>query len=207
MFDKAMSLLLSGEFICEVRYPDAYRFLAVESNQKDANAYLARIGRTLASTELGGAWYAAYDRVDQDEKRAIKEEFVRVKQKVRFLVEFFVKSMRASNREVFYSRGDKIEAHALMAAIDGNPGLRAEFQALGNVGRGGATDGKMKGSLDRHLRMLVDDGYLIVSNAEREIYQVTGKIEYLTEIVQFLMTTDNIPDDVGDEQETTAPLF
>jgi hypothetical protein len=207
MFDKAMSLLLSGEFICEVRYPDAYRFLAVEGNQKDANAYLARIGRTLAATELGGAWYTAYDRVDQDEKRAIKEEFVRIKQKVRFLVEFFVKSMRASNREVFYSRGDKIEAHALMAAIDGNPGLRAEFQALGNVGRGGATDGKMKGSLDRHLRMLVDDGYLIVSNAEREIYQVTGKIEYLTEIVQFLMTTDNIPDDMGDEQETTAPLF
>ncbi|MHA6847217.1 condensin complex protein MksE [Ralstonia syzygii] len=207
MFEQAMSLLLSGEFVCEVRYPDAYRFLAVESNQKDVNAYLTRIGRTLAATEQGGSWYAAYDRIDQDEKRAIKDEFTRIKQKIRFLVEFFVKSMRASEREVFYSRGDKIEAHALMAAIDGNPGLRAEFQALGNVGRGGATDGKMKGSLDRQLRMLVDEGYLVVANAEREIYQVTGKIEYLTEIVQFLMTTDNIADDISEEQETPAQLF
>jgi hypothetical protein len=207
MFDVAMSLLLSGEFVCEVRYPDAYRFLATDAHQKDANAYLARIGRTLAATEQSGAWYAAYDRINQEEKRAIKDEFTQIKQKIRFLVEFFVKSMRATSQEVFYSRGDKIEAHALMAAIDGNPGLRAEFQALGTVGRGGATDGKMKGSLDRQLNFLVDSGYLIVSNAEREIYQVTGKIEYLTEVVQFLMTTDNIPEDMGDEQDTTAPLF
>lgn len=207
MFEQAMSLLLSGEFVCEVRYSEAYRFLAVESNQKDANAYLTRIGRTLAVTEQGGAWYVAYDRIGQDEKRAIKEEFLRIKQKIRFLVEFFVKAMRASERELFYSRGDKIEAHALMAAIDGNPGLRAEFQALGNVGRGGATDGKMKGSLDRQLRMLVDEGYLIVANAEREIYQVTGKIEYLTEIVQFLMTTDNIAYDIEEDQVKPSQLL
>lgn len=207
MFEKAMSLLLSGEFVCEVRYSEAYRYLTVESNQKDANAYLTRIGRTLAVTEQGGAWYAAYDRIGQDEKRAIKEEFARIKQKIRFLVEFFVKAMRATERELFYSRGDKIEAHALMAAIDGNPGLRAEFQAMGNVGRGGGTDGKMKGSLDRQLRVLVDEGYLIVANAEREIYQVTGKIEYLTEIVQFLMTTANIAYDIEEEQVTPAQLF
>lgn len=207
MFEQTMPLLLSGEFVCEVRYPDAYRFLTVESNQKDANAYLTRIGRTLVATEQGGAWYAAYDRIDQDEKRVIRDEFSRIKHKIRFLVEFFVKSMRGTNREDFYSRGDTIEAHALMAAIDGNPGLRAEFQALGNVGRGGATDGKLKGSLDRLLRVLVDDGYLVVANADREIYRVTGKIEYLTEIVQFLMTTDNIADDIAEEPDMTASLF
>lgn len=207
MFEQTMSLLLSGKFICEVQYRDAYRFLAVEANQKDANAYLTRIGRTLAVTEQMGGWYAAYEHIGPDEKRLIKEEFARIKQKLRFLVEFFVKAMRATGRELFYSRGDKIEAHALMAAIDSNPGLRAEFQALGSVGRGGATDGRMKGSLDRQLRLLVDDGYLIVANAEREIYQVTGKIEYLTEIVQFLMTTENIGHDIEEEQVTLAQLF
>lgn len=207
MFEQSMSLLLSGEFVCEVSHSEAYRFLTVESNQKDANAYLTRIGRTLAVTEQGGAWYVAYDHIGQGEKRAIKEEFARIKQRIRFLVEFFVKAMRATERELFYSRGDKIEAHALMAAIDGNPGLRAEFQALGNVSRGGTPDGKMKSSLNRQLRMLVDEGYLIVANAEREIYQVTGKIEYLTEIVQFLMTTDNIAYDIDEYQVAPAQLF
>lgn len=207
MFDQTMSLLLKGEFICEVRYKEAYRFLESEPNQRDANAYLARIGRTLVATEQKGAWYAAYEDIGAEEKRIIKEQFSRVKQRLRFLVDFFVKSMRATEREIFYSRGDKIEAHALLAAIDSNPGLRAEFQAIGNVGRGGATDGKMKGSLDRQLRLLVDEGYLIVANAEREIYQVTGKIEYLTEIVQFLMATENIGHDAEEEQVTLPQLF
>lgn len=72
---------------------------------------------------------------------------------------------------------------------------------------GGATDGKLKGSLDRQLRVLVDEGYLTVANAEREIYSVTGKIEYLTEIVLFLTTTDKITDDIAEEPDTTAPLF
>ncbi|XLZ71483.1 hypothetical protein ABT364_05805 [Massilia sp. SR12] len=207
MFDQAMPLLLKGEFICEVRYPDAFRFLTIEANQKDANAYLARIGRTLVMTEQHGAWYAAYERVGPEERRATKEEFTRVKQKIRFLVDFFVKAMRASGLEVFYSRSDKIEAHALMAAIDGNPGLRAEFQALGTVGRGGATDGKLKGSLDRQLKLLVDDGFLVCVNEEREIYQVTGKIEYLTELVQFLMTAENIGDDIAEEEAPQPRLL
>lgn len=207
MFEQAMPLLLEGAFICEIRYPDAYRFLAIESNQKDVNAYLTRIGRTLVITEQRGAWYSAYEHVGPDEKRAIKDEFARIKHRIRFLVEFFVKAMRASGMEVFYSRGDKIEAHALMAAIDGNPGLRAEFQALGTVGRGGATDGKLKGSLDRQLSLLVDEGFLILVNKEREIYQVTGKIEYLTEVAQFLMTAENIGDDIEEEEAPQPRLL
>ncbi|MDB5800585.1 MAG: hypothetical protein JWL63_1524 [Rhodocyclales bacterium] len=207
MFENAMSLLLSGEFVCEVRYPEAFRFFADEANQKDANAYLARIGRKLAVTEQGGAWYAAYDRIGQNEKRAIKDDFSRIKHRIRFLVEFFVKVMRASNMEVFYSRGDKIEFHALMALIDGNPGLRAEFQALGKLTSGGSADGRLRSTLDRQFKDLVGDGYLIAANEEREIYQVTGKIEYLTEVVQFLMSTAKIPDDLVEDQDLNVALF
>lgn len=207
MFEQAMTLLLRGEFICPVRYPDAFRFLNGEDTQKDVQAYLTRIQRTLVMTEQGGAWYMAYDRIGQEERRAIKEEFTRVKQKIRFLVDFFVKAMRATGMEVFYSRGDTIEAHALIAAIDGNPGLRAEFQALGNALRGSSTELKLKANLDRQLRTLVDDGYLLIVNADREIYQVTGKIEYLTEVVQFLMATDNIASDIEEDDAPMPQLF
>lgn len=207
MFDQTMSLLLSGEFICQTRFPEAYRYLSDEGHFKDAHAYLARIGRTLVMTELGGAWYSAYERVGPEEKKAMKEEFTRVKQKIRFLVDFFVKAMRASGSEIFYSRGDKIEAHALMGAIDANPALRAEFQTIGSAWRTTNSDSKLKSSLDRHLRMLVEDGYLINVNSEREIYVVTGKIEYLAEVVQFLMATDGIASDIDEDQAPMPTLF
>ena len=207
MFEQTMSLLLSGEFICPIRYPDAYRYLSDKAHQKDVTAYLARIGRKLSVTGLGGGWYITFDQIGQDQRRSVRDEFSRIKLDLRFLVEFFVKAMRASEREEFYSRGDKIKAHALMAAIDSNPGLRAEFQALATVGRGSSSDGKLKSNLDRQLKYLRDEGYLVLANPEREIYQVTGKIEYLYEVVQFLMGIDGIADDVDEEGPTTPQMF
>lgn len=207
MFEQSMSLLLHGEFVCPVRYPDAYRFLAEEAHQRDADAFLARIGRRLAKTALGGAWYMAYDQVGQEERRAIRDEFTPMKQDIRFLVDFFVKAMSASGRQDFYSRGDTISANALMAAIEDNPGLRAEFQSLASLGRGGNGDGKFRTVLARQLRYLKDEGYLIEANPEREIYQVTGKIEYLIEVVQFLMNNDSIADDVEEPDTGNMDLF
>jgi len=207
LFEQAMSLLLSGEFVCPVRYPDAYSYLSEEEHRRDADAYLARIGRKLARTDLGGAWYMAYERIGQEEKQAVRNEFSRIKQDIRFIVDFFVKAMRATGQEAFYSRADKIEVHTLMAAIDNNPGMRAEFQSLAALGRGTASDGKLKSILDRHLRLLTNEGYLVVANAEREIYQVTGKIEYLNEVVQFLMSADHITEDVLEPESDNLDLF
>lgn len=207
MFEQAMSLLLSGEFICPIRYPDAYRYLSEEAHQKDVTAYLARIGRKLSVTGLGGGWYMSFDRIGQDQRRSVRDEFSRIKLDLRFLVDFFSKAMRASEREQVYSRGDKIEAHALMAAVDSNPGLRAEFQTLATLSRGSGSDGKLKSNLDRHLKTLRDEGYLVLVNPEREIYQVTGKIEYLYEVVQFLMGIGSIAEDVDEEDPTTPQMF
>lgn len=207
MFEQAMSLLLSGEFICPIRYPDAYRYLSEEAHQKDVTAYLARIGRKLSVTGLGGGWYMSFDQIGQDQRRSVRDEFSRIKLDLRFLVDFFSKAMRASEREQVYSRGDKIEVHALMAAVDSNPGLRAEFQTLATLSRGSGSDGKLKSNLDRHLKTLRDEGYLVLVNPEREIYQVTGKIEYLYEVVQFLMGIGSIAEDVDEEDPTTPQMF
>ncbi len=99
MFEQTMSLLLSGEFICPIRYPDAYRYLSEDAHQKDVAAYLARIGRKLSVTGLGGGWYMSFDQIGQDQRRSVRDEFSRIKLDLRFLVEFFVKAMRASERE------------------------------------------------------------------------------------------------------------
>lgn len=39
----------------------------------------------------------------------------------------------------------------------------------------------------------------VLANPEPEIYEVTGKIEYLQEVVDFLMTHQSIPDELADE--------
>ncbi|WP_295452623.1 hypothetical protein [uncultured Thiodictyon sp.] len=204
MFEQTLTLLLAGEFICAVRYPDAWRFLEDEGQRRDAEAFLNRLGRRLARTRQGGAWFAAYIQVGADERRAIREGFAEIKHNLRLLVGFFVHVMQAQRQDQFLAPGSVIESNRLMAAIDENPNLRGELLALAGLGKGATGDGTNRGTLDRLLKRLRDDGYLVLANPEREIYEVTGKIEYLQEVVDFLMEHQSIPDEPPEGIEDEA---
>jgi hypothetical protein len=201
MFEQTVTLLLAGEFICDVRYPEAWRFLTEEVQRNDVDAFLGRLGRRLARTRQGGAWFAAYKAIGSEERRAMREVFADIKHNLRLLVGFFVHVMQALRQDQFLAPGSLIEANRLMAAIDENPSLRGELQTLAGLGKGPMGDGTLRGTLERLLKKLRDDGYLVLANPEREIYEVTGKIEYLQEVVDFLMAHEAIPDEVEEETE------
>lgn len=202
MFETTVTLLLSGEFICGIRYPEAWRFLADEAQRCDVEQFLARLGRRLASTRQGGAWFAAYQEIGSEERKAIREGFADIKHNLRFLVGFFVHVMQALRQEQCLAPGSIIESSRLMATIDENPNLRVELQTLAGLGKGQMGDGTLRGTLERLLKRLRDEGYLVLSNPEREIYEVTGKIEYLQDVVDFLVAHQSIPEEI--EEETFA---
>lgn len=204
MLEQTLTLLLSGEFICGIRYPDAWRFLEDESKRKEVDTFLGKLGRRLACTRQGGAWFSAYKAIGADERRAMREGFSEIKHNLRLLVGFFVHVMQALRQDQFLAPGSIIEANRLMAAIDQNQNLRSELQALAGLGKGPAGDGTLRSTLDRLLKKLRDDGYLVLANPEREIYEVAGKIEYLQEVVDFLMDHQSIPDEVEEETEGSA---
>lgn len=204
MFERTLTLLLSGEFICGVRYPDAWRFLEDQGKRHEVDTFLGKLGRRLARTRQGGAWFAAYKEIGADERRAMRDGFADIKHNLRLLVGFFVHVMQALRQDQFLAPGSIIEANRLMAAIDENSNLRSELQALAGLGKGPTGDGTLRGTLDRLLKKLRDDGYLLLANPEREIYEVTGKIEYLQEVVDFLMAHQSIPDELEEETEGDA---
>jgi hypothetical protein len=204
MFEQTLTLLLAGEFICGVRYPDAWRFLEDEGQRREVDAFLGKLGRRLAHTRQGGAWFAAYIQIGAEERRAMRDGFADIKHNLRLLVGFFVHVMQALRQDHFLAPGSIIETNRLMLAIDENPNLRSELQALAGLGKGPTGDGTLRGTLERLLKKLRDEGYLVLANPEREIYEVTGKIEYLQEVVDFLMAHQSIPDEVEEESEEEA---
>ena len=46
----------------------------------------------------------------------------------------------------------------------------------------------------------------MLANPEREIYVVTGKVEYLQEVVDFLMVHESVQEDVEESPETGSLL-
>lgn len=201
MFEQTLTLLLAGEFICPIRYPDAWRFLESDTERAEAEAFLARLGRRLARTRQGGAWFAAYQDIGSDERRAIREGFADIKHNLRLLVNFLVFVMQAQRQDRFLAPGGLIETNRLMAAIDENPNLRVELQSIAALGKGTGADATLRGTLERLLKRLLDDGYLILANPEREIYEVTGKIEYLQEVVDFLMAHESVKEELDEEDD------
>ena len=75
MFDVIAMRLLAGKFLCETTAPEAFRALEEDAMRNDVDAYLRRIGRRLACTAGGYAYYMAFERIGTDERTEVKRLF------------------------------------------------------------------------------------------------------------------------------------
>jgi hypothetical protein len=201
MFERTLTLLLEGEFVCDVRYPESARFLADSAHRQAAEDYLGKLGRRLACTSGGEAWFAAYREIGTEERQKVRTSFNGIKQQLRPLVGFCVTVMQALNQNQALAPGDLIDVNRLMGVIAEHAGLRDEIQGLAGLGKGATGEGALREGLVRLLKKLRDDGYLILANPEREIYSVTGKIAYFYMVVDFLVDLDTISEEVESEEE------
>jgi len=209
MFERVVLLLLAGEFICKVSHPEEFRFLDRDDERASLDQYLMRIGRRLAQTAHHSGYYLAFARCGDAERDAIKTTFAELKQTLTPVVIFFQMVMRATGREDILLHGALIETSSLMAQIDQDPGLRNELQTVATIYKAIATDGAHRSMFERILKRLKESGYLYIANAERGLYQVTSKVEYLLEVVRYLQENDETLKNIGDDDSEgdTLPLL
>jgi len=113
--------------------------------------------------------------------------------------------MRVMQNDNLLVVGTPIEVNKLMGAIDANPSFRNDLQTLASQLKIQA-DGTDRNRLEKVLRSFRDKGYLLLSNPEREIYQITGKIEFIQEVIEFLMEHDAIGDKEDETPSTQGAL-
>lgn len=190
MFERAVFLLLQGEFICQVSHPDEFRFLENEASFDHVSRYLAQLGRRIARTPHGAGFYLAFSCVGESERDAIKAHFQDFKGTIGPVVLFFQLVMRAMAREDLLMPGAILESNAIMSKIDQDPGLRNELQNVALISRATGADGAYRTMFDKLLTKLRSGGYLSLANGERGLYQVTSKLEYVLDIVRFLQEND-----------------
>jgi hypothetical protein len=212
MFERTVFLLLQGEFICQVSHPDEFRFLEDEGSHDEVSRYLARLGRKVARTTHGAGFYLAFSHIGESERDAIKAHFNDFKGTIGPVVLFFQMVMRASGREDLLMPGAILESSAIMSSIDQDPGLRNELQNVALVSRATGADGAYRTMFDKLLTKLRAGGYLSVANAERGLYQVTSKLEYVLDVVRFLQENDpalsrSVESDVDEIAATERPLL
>lgn len=192
MFESVILKLLQGEFICGVSHPDEFRFLSEEGNQEEVSRYCAKIRRGLTKTPHESGFYLAYADVAEGDRQAIKAHFQDIKSGLGPVAMFFQLVMRATGQEDLMMHGAIIESAAVMATIDQDVALRAELQNLALYSKTTATEGSQRALFEKLINKMKGEGYLVLSNSERGLYQVTSKMEYLLDVIRFLQENDPV---------------
>lgn len=201
MFNQVTTKLISGQFICQVSAPEAFQYLTdpnVRNGKtcaEDIDQYLQRIGMRLSRTESGSAFYTTHSGVDDSGKKAAKQLFADVKNNLRFMVEFLKLVMDATGKDYAVNHGEKFNLSKLMGMISQNPSLIDALRKVANLGKAVSADGNDRSRLEKIVKKLRSDGYVEEMNQEQEIYQFTGKVEYLQDVMKFLAENDQITEE------------
>lgn len=200
MFDSALRLLLSGAFVCETTAESEYRFLQDETNRRQADDYLRKIGRRLAATGSGHAFFMAYAEVGSGERTEVRRLFGEIKHDLRPVVNFLRFIMQTLRQEETPTPGERIDFPAIFKAVSSSAQLTNELRGFATLGKDfTATEASVRSMLDKVFLQLTRGGYLMLIDREREVYAFTGKIAYLFEVIEFLLANEQIAEEATDE--------
>lgn len=200
MNSRSLKLLLAGEYICPVRYRDEFGVLEDAEEQEAINNWLSNLNMRLARIGDEGAFFMAPAFVGPKETTQLKNEMLKFRDEYgpAVLLLDFIRQSDAGR--VCLTPGEYITLYELDAAVAQSTMLEMQLKALLTVISNAAQRNTNHENLRRLLDHLVRDGYAILANKESGTYQITGKIDQLYAVLQFLDENRVIPDAEVDDR-------
>ena len=198
---RVLKLLLAGEYICSVRFRDEFSILEDDDEKESVNTWLESLNMRLARLGEDGAFFMAPAYIGPKEITQVKNELLKFRDEYgpAVLLLDFIRQTDAGR--VFLSPGEYIALYQLEAAVSQSTMLETQLKSLLNVISNAAQRNTNHENLRRLLDQLVKDGYAILANKDSGTYQVTGKIEQLYAVLQFLDENKVVPDAEVDDRE------
>jgi len=148
-----------------------------------------------------GAYFLAYDYIGPKEITQVKNELLKFRDEYGPAVLLLDFIRQADAGRVQLSPGEYIVLYQLEAAVSQSSMLETQLKSLLSV----ITNAAMRNTNHENLRRLLDhlarDGYVVLANKDTGAYQVTGKIEQLYAVLQFLDENKVVPDTEVDDRE------
>ncbi|MCO6414065.1 MAG: hypothetical protein J5I92_15105 [Thiogranum sp.] len=208
MLRPILEALLRGEFLCPISQSALYRELEKPETQNAVEAVLEPLGRRLARVEEDGAFYCAYRQLDdKKDARAVRAQFEKLRDQIAPVVELFTLLMRSEGRDAVWVPGEALRFSGLLERIEQESAYQGQLRQLGRheLFKRLRNQSKTADRLTSVLEAMEKEGYLVLSNHESGIYQVTGKIEYFYTTLEFIQEFEQIPleDEDRPQQELT----
>lgn len=196
-----LKLLLAGQYICPYRYRVEHDALEDEEEREAVDQWLSGINLRLARLGEEGAFFAAPAYIGQEEINRVKTELRRFRDEYgpAVLLLDFIRQTDVSRVQL--SPGEHIALYELEAAVSQSSTLETQLKSLVSVISNAALRSTNRENLRRLLDHLERDGYVVLANKDSGTYQVTGKVEQLYAVLQFLGEHKVIPETEVDDRE------
>ncbi len=185
--------LLAGDFICQISEPDLYRRISDNNLQHAINQYLRPLNRRLASNDEGSVYFLAYQDLTNSARDHLGKQFAETVQSLLPVLEWLQLVQETLGRDVALSAGDTLKMQEFIGRSEDNQSLRQRVHNL-------ATDrffNSKSDVLDQQIKLiftrLKEHGYLLQPHTTRNYYRVTGKIDYLLDVVRFIRDEEQLP--------------
>ncbi|MCX7087656.1 MAG: hypothetical protein NTV00_06320 [Methylococcales bacterium] len=207
MFNQLLKRLLQGEFICEVSDDAGFRYLQEAERARDVDAFLTRLDYRLSRTQNQMAFYAGYRTIDKAARSDIAKVFQQFRVELQPVVEWLDMMMSCLNQDAALSPGDTLSFSRVLQVIEVNQAQADRLQAFAKFKDFTSSDDSVKGRLEKLLNTLQKWGYLRLANKDTLIYQVTGKLDYFYQALQFIQEHEQIPIEQGENDAIQESLF
>lgn len=185
-----LQALLDGSFICPVAFSQGeYEHLLDAQAQQEVDAWLNEIGKRLARVGDAGAFFCAPLAVDASNMTAVRESLRSFRDVYGPYVQM-INFIREAQDAFLCSAGEYIQLAAMETAVNDSSTLESQLRALLGVITGSNARNSNRDFLKRLLEHLKSAGYLVVANAQSETYQVTGKIDHLHAVLQYIIENE-----------------
>ena len=194
-------LLLAGEYICPIRYPVEHEILRDAEEQEDVGEWLSKINMRLARIGEEGAFFMAPSVLSSREITQVKGELVKFRDEYGPAVQLLDFIRQTDAGAIGLSPGEYLSLYQLESAVAQSTMLESQLKGLIDVISNAAQRNTNHQNLRRLLEHLSKDGYVHLVNKDTSTYQVTGKIDQLYAVLQFLDENKVIPQSEVDDQE------
>ena len=193
--------LLAGEYICHIRYPSEFNFLEDQQERECTEAWLEQMDKRLARLGREGAFFMAPTFLGSGDQARIRAELLAFRDVYGPAVQMLDFIRQSASGFAYLSPGEIIALYELQTAVAQSTMLENQLKALGRLISGASMHLSNHDNLKRMMEHLAKDGYVLLTNKDAGIYQVTGKIDQLYAVLQFLDENKVIPDTEVDDRE------
>ncbi len=201
MFESLVKNLLQGQFICEMSDESGFNYLKNTDSAHQVDTLLNQLGYRLAKTQNNLAFYASYQEINSQARSDIRKIFQQFRIELHPVVEWLDMMMACLNQETALSPGDTLRFSLLLQVIEQNQALADRLLSFAKFKDFSSSDDSVKSRLEKLLSILHKWGYLNLVNRDLLIYQVTGKLDYFYQALQFIQEHEQIPIEQADEEE------